>query len=295
VALVAFVSARSPGLTTAVLALAAVWPGPRQACVAELDPAGGVLACRQAFHEEPGLITLAADANHHLDSQRVLSHFRRLADGTPVLPAPPSPDRTAASLEALNRVHLGFRLAALAGFDVLADCGRIDTRSPALPVLDAAATVVFVVRAEREDVIGLQYRLGALQVTNPTLRGGIVAVGTPQQRAEACSVFSLPILGGLDIDTKGAAALNEGNPQPRSRLLRSATQTALRIAETLPAARPADAPQPEPTNVADQPANHHTVKHDTVKHDTVSSQLPPVRRPYATNPPASNGNGWSAR
>src|SRR5690606_40344837 len=59
--LVALTSVKgAPGVTTTVLAMAAVCPPSRRLVVVEADPEGGVLAARLGLRAEPGLVTLAA-------------------------------------------------------------------------------------------------------------------------------------------------------------------------------------------------------------------------------------------
>lgn len=243
-ALVVFASNRSPGCTTAVLAVAAAWPAPRRAVIAELDPDGGTIAARQILPYDPGLISLAAAGNRGVTSDMVARSIQVLANGTPALVAPPGPDRVSASLEALGEAGLGHALADLPGLDVLADCGRIDRRSPALPYLAEADLVVFVVRPTIEDVVGLQHRLQTLEIG---WRGcGIVIVGRgPAGTDEVAHALALPILGTLDHDPRGAAIIGEGGLPRRSALLRSAGGLSDRLVRDLPAASPGPAASPE--------------------------------------------------
>jgi len=72
-AYIAFASAKgSPGVTTAVAALAATWPADRPLVVAELDPAGGDLVVRLDLATEPGLVSLAAAGRRELDRDTLL-------------------------------------------------------------------------------------------------------------------------------------------------------------------------------------------------------------------------------
>jgi hypothetical protein len=83
--LVAFVAGRSPGLTTAVHALASAWPrepSERRVIVAELDPSGGTLAARYDLKPEPGLTNLAAAGRRGLNPDTVLRHCRRRPGGS---------------------------------------------------------------------------------------------------------------------------------------------------------------------------------------------------------------------
>ncbi|MDQ6782946.1 MAG: GTPase domain-containing protein [Actinomycetota bacterium] len=232
-AMVAFGSNRSPGLTTAILAIAATWPAPRRAIVAELDPDGGTVAGRQVLPHDPGLISLAAAGNQGLSSDLVLAGVQQLANGTLVLLAPPGPDRVTASLDALGAGALGRTLAGLPGLDVLADCGRLDRRSPALPCVQEADAVVFVVRSSIEDVVGLQHRLQTLELRSSMC--AIVAVGRrPYPPEEIAQAFDIPVIGFVEHDPRGAAVLGAGGLPERSPLLRSAEAVSREILRALP-------------------------------------------------------------
>jgi hypothetical protein len=231
VTLVAFVSARSPGLTTAVHALSLAWPTPGRALVAELDPEGGVLGVRHQIPCEPGLTTLAAAARRGLAPDVVLQHCRRLSDGTPVLLGPTSADHVAPAMSTLGP-RLASALDAMAGLDVLADCGRIRTNSPALEIVRAARYVVIVVTPTIEGVAHVQTRLPALGV--PPGRAAVVTVGQhPYRSDEVASALKLPVVGALADDRKGADALASGHPLMNGQLLRSANVLARQLVSRL--------------------------------------------------------------
>lgn len=243
--LVAFVSARSPGLTTAVHALSLAWPTPGRALVAELDPEGGVLGVRHQIPCEPGLTTLAAAARRGLAPDVVLQHCRRLSDGTPVLLGPTSADHVAPAMSTLGP-RLASALDAMAGLDVLADCGRIRTNSPALEIVRAARYVVIVVTPTIEGVAQVQARLPGLGL--PPGRAAIVTVGQhPYRPDEVASALNLPVIGALADDRKGADALASGHPLLNGALLRSANVLARQLVTRLVPLTPA---QPHETATA---------------------------------------------
>jgi len=248
-ALVAFGSVRSPGLTTTVLALAAGWPEERPAILAELDPSGGTIAARRAANPDPGLKTLAACGRHYLSPPMVLDNTQRLSNGTAVLLAPSSPDRTVAALAALTPVGLGEVLRSLPGLDVLADCGRIDSRSPALATVCEADVAIFVIRPTVSDIVGLRDRLETLEVASARLRAGILTVGEgPNSASEIAETVHLPVIGTLDWDNRSADFICEGRrPPSSSKLLRSAQRLAADLARQLPGL-------PQPDSVEASPA-----------------------------------------
>src|ERR687892_1308594 len=166
-AYVAFASAKaSPGVTTAIAALAATWPAERDLVVAELDPSGGDLVVRFDLATEPGLVTLAASGRRDLGPETLLAHTQalpRLAedDGAArrVLTAPVSADQATAALTAL-RGGLPRALDAVDA-DVLVDCGRLDPTSPAYDVAVGAQLLVMMTRPVVGEVHHLSARLAA--------------------------------------------------------------------------------------------------------------------------------------
>ncbi|HSS10491.1 MAG TPA: hypothetical protein VLL25_11435 [Acidimicrobiales bacterium] len=245
--LVAFVSGRSPGLTTTVHALSLTWPRLRRAIVAELDPDGGCLAVRQELAAEPGLTTLAAAGRRGLAPDAVLGHCQQLRDGTVALLAPVGPERTASALAVLG-TRLGVALDALTGVDVLADCGRIDSRSPALEFARSSRYVVLVVAPTLEGVAHSQGRLKSLGLAPG--RVAVLTIGArPYRPEEVGAALDLPVLGSFANDRRGAEELAAGRLGRRSELLRSAAAVAERLAGHLTPVVP-EAVRPAP------PAGH---------------------------------------
>ena len=200
--------------------------------MAELDPAGGTIAARQLVHH-PGLLALAAAGSHQLTESLVLDHLQQLTGGPPVLLAPPGPDRPAAALSAVTRAGLLPLLRGLPGFDIVADCGRIDGRSPARAVLDEADFTVFVVRPTTQDVIGLEHRLQTL--APDVARSGLLVIGSrPYPADEVARLTGLPLVGTLDHDERAANRLADGLGAGRSGLQRSAAGIADRLVRHLP-------------------------------------------------------------
>ena len=240
--LVAFVSGRSPGLTTTVHALSLTWPRLRTAIIAELDPDGGCIGVRQELAVEPGLTTLAAAGRRGLVPDVVLGHCQQLRDGAVALLAPVTPERTASALSVLG-AQLGHALDAMAGVDVLADCGRIDVRSPALDLTRSARYVVFVLTPTLEGVAHCQGRVQALGLAPG--RAAVLTVGTrPYPPPEVGAALNLPVLGSVANDRHGADELAAGRVGRRSELLRSAQAVAERLAGRLAPVVPGDGPTP---------------------------------------------------
>ncbi len=230
--MIVFGSGRSPGLTTTVHALAWCWPRSRRSLIAELDPDGAALAARLAMPSDPGLVSFAAAGRRGFSATDVLGHCQRLCDGTPALLGPTSPDRAASALATLGR-RLGAALDELPGFDVLADCGRLDSRSPVLELVAAAPYVLLVVEPSVEGVAHMASRLPALPL--PAGRVSLICAGDhPYQAGEVSQALQLPVFGVVPRDPRGALRLAEGRPNVRSPLLRAAAAIAARLADHLP-------------------------------------------------------------
>jgi hypothetical protein len=243
-AYIAFASAKgSPGVTTAVAALAATWPVDRDLIVAELDPAGGDLIVRFDLAPEPGLVTLAAAGRRELGPGTLLAHTQSLpvadratgegAASRRALLAPVSAEQASASLTALR----GGLVAALAGLDadVLVDCGRLDPSSPAFDVAMGADLLVMVARPVVSEVHHLSTRLASIS----SRAVSVLMVGDrPYEVSEVAGAVGADALGTLPADGRAASALTDGHPNAlrvlrRSRLLRDARALAESLAAWL--------------------------------------------------------------
>jgi hypothetical protein len=249
VALIALAADKgAPGVTTAAVALGAVWPRP--VLVAECDQAGGDLVYRLPgeggmLNPARGLLSLAATARRGLRPEQIGEHSQRLVGGLDVL----------VGLTNAEQAHgltwlwgpLGRAFAAAAPVDVLADCGRLSAETPLLDLLREADLVVLFTRPTFEQVAHLRERVTAL---GAELRGGppvgIVVIADPRdyQRtiAEVTRIVSgaqLPaaVLGGFALDPKGAEMLRGqwGGRLDRSLLIRSARELAGGLAGRLTA------------------------------------------------------------
>ncbi len=274
----------SPGVTTAAVALAAVWPRP--ALVAECDPAGADLPLRLRDSEgdylspRRGIVSLAADNRLGSVPVDVLAHAQRIGGGLEVLVGPAS--ATQAQALGPSWSALASRLAEPAPFDVLADCGRLQPGAVNGPVLARAQLVLVLLRPTLE---GLAHLRNALVELISSLPGAGMRTGAPpsvevvvvaaephrpalRQVAAALSAAELPVglLGALALDPDAAAGL-AGAPTralDRSRLIESARRIASladeRLAQagvgsdSLAGSFPASAPQAATPAAASVPA-----------------------------------------
>jgi hypothetical protein len=241
---VAFAAARSsPGVTTAMLACASVWPG--RVLLIEASEDGGALAARFALPVEPGLTTLAAASRHTTNGDRpsgLLSEHVQPLPGTDRIAALIGPTSTEPA-QALLRTAAG-RLSGMleqADTDVLIDAGRLPAAPLAAPLLETADQLVLVVRPRVEELTALAQRLPLLTSLGPA--PVVLLVGErPYGPDEVADTLGVPVVGVLAHDPGAADALAAAGSDrrlARSALLRSATG----IVDTLTGGRPA--PQPD--------------------------------------------------
>lgn len=200
----------SPGATTLAVALAARWPAPARALVVEADPSGGDLGLRFSLSSTPGLVSLAAAARRGGDADLVWRHTQQLPGGLPVISAPPDADQARAALSALApdpTSGLGVLRAAAnqPGTVVIADCGRVDPGSPALPIVRASDAIVLLSRAHADDLAHLPRRLPTVGRWSPN--PVLLLVGEGYSTAEVARELGVPPLGRVPDDPNGAAVL----------------------------------------------------------------------------------------
>lgn len=256
----------APGVTTAAVALGAVWPRP--VLVAECDQAGGDLVYRLpaaaegdgrggTLNPSRGLLSLAATARRGLRPDQIAEHCQRLAGGLDVLVGITNAEQAQAMTWLWG--PLGRAFAGLAPVDVIADCGRLGPASPLSELMREADLVVLLTRATLEQVAHLRERVavlteelrggppvGVLVLADPRdFRGPIAEVDRiiARNRSQAPDPAQGPpqpgvsVLGGLALDPKGAELLSGGwgGRLDRSLLIRSAREVAADLTGRLPA------------------------------------------------------------
>jgi MinD-like ATPase involved in chromosome partitioning or flagellar assembly len=245
----------APGVTTACVALAAVWPRP--VLLAECDPAGGDLACRLPaagggqLDPGRGLLSLAVAGRRGIGPGQILEHTQKLSGGLDVLAGVVTAEQ-GAGLELLWG-PAGAALAQLPGLDVIADCGRIGADGPHYDLLASAATVVLVTRDTLAEVVRLRERAAAVTAAlagrhRNTPVAVVVIAGNRRFHTAIADVGralsgegryggNARVIGGLAYDPPSAEALGGawGGRLNRSLLLRTARDVAGRLAAPLPA------------------------------------------------------------
>src|ERR1022692_968906 len=141
----------APGVTTASVVLAAVWPRP--VLLAECDPAGGDIVYRlpsaDGMRLDPrrGLLSLAVAARRGLQPHQVWEHAQKLHGGLDVLAGVTRAEH-AAGLEPLWYTARG-PLARIPESNVITYCGQIGRDGPFYDLLAEAKAVVLISRASQ--------------------------------------------------------------------------------------------------------------------------------------------------
>ena len=212
----------SPGVTTTALTLAAVWP--RRAVFAELDPFGGDVAFRLRgprgvpLSPRTGLLSLAAGIRRGARHEQVFEHTQRLDGGLEVLLGPPQAEQVS-DLDGLWG-PLGQLLAGIPGVDVIADCGRLYSRTPVLDLLGYSGGVLLVTRPAIDAVAHLRARVSTLgiQLRDHAPGGVPLYVGvitrprddrSPREIDSVLRQANAPasVIGRIAYDTQGAGML----------------------------------------------------------------------------------------
>lgn len=260
----------SPGVTTAAVALAAVWP--RRVLLAETDPAGGDLVYRSAaahggpLNPNTGMLSIAATARRGLVPDQLWDHVQPLNGGLEVIVGLGIAEQ-AAGLAGLWPT-LGHAFASLAdspnaSADVIADCGRISGDSPVVELFPHASLVLLVSRTEPEALARVRDRAAALSgklhggprgaAGNPVI--GVVLVADTGRAAKLASQVDdllvqaqtgARVLGTLADDATGAQQLagRRRGRLDKSLLIRSARKVTVDLHQQYGAAWAARTQQP---------------------------------------------------
>lgn len=240
--IVAVTSAKgSPGVTTAALALAWVWPqvAPgRRALVVDADMAGGDIAAgflRGEVSASDGLLAVAADRGddpasglwQHLvavdteGTRLVLTGITDPAQARGLVPAWPGLADLFADLDDADPP-----------VDVIIDMGRLGGSLDPGEVRARADLVLLVTRSSLVSVAHARSAAPQLRCDHPTTTAGPAGLGLlvvrerhPYSAREVSAAVGLPLLGCLAWDPGVAAVFTDGAPVtrrlPRSALVRS--------------------------------------------------------------------------
>ncbi|MFD4522667.1 hypothetical protein ACFWP7_01750 [Streptomyces sp. NPDC058470] len=240
----------SPGVTTAAVALSAVWP--RRVLLAETDPAGGDLVYRSAaahggpLNPNTGMLSIAATARRGLVPDQLWDHVQPLSGGLEVLVGLGVAEQAtglAGLWPTLGRAFAQLADSPHAPADVIADCGRISGDTPAVELFPHAALVLLLSRTEPEAIARVRDRAAALSaklhgggrgaatLANPLI--GVILIAEPSDSAKlvhqvnnmlVAAQTGARVVGTLADDPSGADQLagRKRGRLDKSLLIRSA-------------------------------------------------------------------------
>jgi MinD-like ATPase involved in chromosome partitioning or flagellar assembly len=238
----------APGVSTAALALALVWPGAtggRRVLLADADVAGGAAVSsfqRLGLGDGRGLLGWAAAAPgpDRLEQQLLAldpSGRRLLLAGLPdAAGAAALSGRWPQLLDDLVRCQ------AEDDLDVLVDMGRFGSRHEALALVAGADAVLLVLRSTFSSVSFSGGLLASLATAcgerTGAVRALLVGERDPYTAGEVAKDLQVPVLAALPRDDRSARALDGGRLEQvmrsRSTLLRGAQHAAAALlAQTL--------------------------------------------------------------
>jgi len=192
--------------------------------LAECDPSGGSVLpgfLRGQLDTDRGLVPLAAV---ELRSERLAVDFwRHLVDFDPpgqqrlLLPGVAEPAQAGSLAPIWGRLATFFAgLESRHRYDVLADCGRLTTVHPPMPVMHAADAVLLVIGPELPALAAATAALRSLRTAlsehgSGTDTLGLVLVGSGTYRpAEISRQLGVPVVAQVPADPRTATALSLG-------------------------------------------------------------------------------------
>ena len=237
---VAFFSAKgAPGVTTAAMLAASLWPRP--VLLADCDPGGGDVGLRlpapdgRPLTPDRGLLSLLPVARRALAPAALLDHTQQVLGGGEVLVGVSGPEQTNAGGPVWDAIATAFTRAPER--DVVVDVGRLDARSPVLPLVTGADIALCVVGSSLSSAYLTRARLRTLVpalggALGPKLALLVRAESDAEARDTAAPIIEefpeTVVLGHLRHDPAGAGIF-EGRPvnRPERTLLVRSGRTVL--------------------------------------------------------------------
>jgi hypothetical protein len=256
-ALIAMCSAKgSPGVTVTALAFTLSWT--RRIILAECDPAGGDVAAgylNETRLDGRGLGQLSASVHRGRLAEDLWTQMVDLAPGKGtgmtrlILPGLTDPaqavgwaDQSTPGQPAgwTQLAHLFRSLeTGTAGYDVIADCGRLSAAHPPTPLLAAADAVLLVLRPTLPSM-----RAAAVALATLGAPGGVpvelVTVGSgTYSHKEITLELRTPLVAAMPDDSGTAAVLSNGGEHFRGRLLHAAAKAEAAVGQMITTSRTA--------------------------------------------------------
>jgi hypothetical protein len=223
----------SPGATTVAALLAARWDEDGATrFIVEADPSGGTLAARwseaHGVSWNPGLVDLAM-VRGAADARSLAAVSQPLAPGVQLCAAPSAPSQVVTALSTIGDTGAAL-LAGAAGARSFVDCGRLDGRSPAIPLARRAVVTLLVLRPVLDE-INTAFA-GIVDLAAAGCRVGLVLVGRGHWSAdEIANAADVEVFGELPDDPRAAKlfanrGLGAGRAFQRTQLAGAAAELA---------------------------------------------------------------------
>lgn len=218
----------SPGVTTTLLMVAALWPQENVVpVVVEADSMGGVLSARYEMGSSPGFVTLA-ESLRKAENPPILNHAQRLPSDVACVTISASATAASAQLRSAGP-YLGSYLSGC-GYPALLDAGTLLPGSKLMPALNSADLMLWFVRPLREELLVLRHRMAECPQPDNV---AIVLVGsTPYNAEQVSEALDTEVRHTLPLDRRAADALSMGGDDRylrRSQLARSCAALAQEV------------------------------------------------------------------
>jgi hypothetical protein len=269
-ALIAMCSAKgSPGVTVTALAYTLSWR--RRTILAECDPAGGDIAAgylRELRLDGLGLAQLTASLHRRRLAQDLWTQLVDLEPGEGsalrrlVLPGLANPQQATGWVERPTPgVPSGWEQLAqlfrsletgVAGWTVIADCGRLAAGNPPTALLSAADAVLLVLRPTLPSMRAASVALAGLHASGVGPVALVVVGDRPYGLREVAANLGARVVAAMPEDPGTAAVLSTGGEARRAQLLRAAARAEAEVQKVIDAGRaarelqPAQPPAPAP-------------------------------------------------
>ena len=200
--LIALVSAKgSPGVTTAVLALAAS----SGAVMVELDPSGGSLECWTGMSGEPGLVRVASGLRRSLETQSFDVGIVEVPPGVSAVLAPTSGPRSESTIAAIGeRLTLAMSESERT---VILDAGRWGRSQATARRIAGCDAIAIVCRPTVSSIEAARSLVEPLQSATAAPVSLLLVDDRPYSATEVTAATGVRVAGVLARDSRGANAL----------------------------------------------------------------------------------------
>ncbi len=244
----------APGVTSAALAVAALWPADQDVLLVEADASGGDLVPRLTLRPEHGITSLATATRHGVATAGLSTHAQPVRIGGRLIGVVAAPVGMREAHSAVGAAVASGVLALTRDAAVITDLGRLqapdlrrDTTRPQAAGVESGqsswqllreADLVLLVTAARADALSHvdALREDLLSAAGSRLRLLVIDDG-PYGAREIADAVACPVAGMIPHDPRGVVLLRPNGPNTlvRTRLGRAVRQLVRGISDDLAA------------------------------------------------------------